>query len=61
MAKKKDPIKEALKDPEVKKAVAAQAKAIEKLYKEGFCVENGCINPVAPGQTYVCTKHIRTN
>jgi hypothetical protein len=27
------------------------------VWKEGLCTE--CLEPVAPGQTYVCTKHIR--
>ncbi len=25
-----------------------------------LCVVQGCNNPKAPGQTFVCTKHIRT-
>ncbi len=53
----KDPIKEALKDPEVKKSVDAKA---EKAPKEGKCISDGCDKPVAVGQNFVCTEHIRS-
>ena len=28
---------------------------------EVHCVVNGCLELKAPGQTYVCVKHMRTN
>ncbi len=30
-----------------------------KIKDESMCVEEGCFEPKAPGQTYVCAKHIR--
>lgn len=47
-AKKEEPKKEAVKpfNPPIK--------------SEDTCVEEGCFGKKAPGQTNVCTKHIRT-
>jgi len=28
---------------------------------ESQCVHEGCYEPKAPGQTYVCAKHVRSN
>lgn len=28
---------------------------------ETMCVEEGCFEPKAPAQTYLCAKHVRSN
>lgn len=43
------------KAPEAK----VSAKPVDYVRPEGLCVEAECSEPLAPGQTYVCHKHIR--
>lgn len=33
----------------------------ERVKDDTMCVNDGCYEPKAQGQTFVCTKHIRTN
>lgn len=60
-----NPKKEQLKAEEIglteKSDRRTEDKGVQARVKDDHtCVVDGCYEPKAPGQTYVCVKHIRT-